>query len=250
MLDVRNLTVQFAGLTAVSDLSFSVKPGEIFTIMGPNGAGKTTAFNAIGGFTRPKTGSVTFNGHTLTGLPPEKIAGLGIRRTFQSNGILREMTVLENVLTGLELDTHSTLLGVITGMPGSARAECEATARARQTLGEMGITDLADRMAGDLSFGQQRMVEIARAIAAGASLIMLDEPAVGLSPSERGHLGDELKKLAAQGIAVLLVDHVQDLVMAVSDQVLVMNYGKKIAQSTPQEVRQNKEVLEAYLGYA
>lgn len=249
MLDVRNLTVRFAGLTAVDDLSFSVKRGEIFTMMGPNGAGKTTAFNAIGGFITA-TGQVSFLGKPISGMMPAQIAALGIRRTFQNNGILREMTVLENVLTGLELATPSTFWGCVTGWPTSGKAEREATGRARAMLKQMDIADLADRPAGDLSFGQQRLVEIARAMVAGAQLIMLDEPAVGLSPGDRLHLGQALRELAASGIAILLVEHVQDLVMAVSDQVLVLNYGKKIAQCHPDEIRNNKDVLEVYLGHA
>lgn len=250
MLEVTGLTVQFGGLTAVSDLSFSVRKGEVFTMMGPNGAGKTTAFNAIGGFVRPSTGQVRFDGHDLIGLAPEKIASLGIRRTFQNNGILREMTVLENVLTGLELDTPSSFWGSALGLPLSSRAERAAVAKARSMLAEMEIAELEDRSAGDLSFGQQRLVEIARALVAGARLIMLDEPAVGLSPSERGHLATVLRELAGTGIAILLVEHVQDLVMAVSDQVLVLNYGKRIAQCEPAELKNNTEVLEAYLGHA
>jgi branched-chain amino acid transport system ATP-binding protein len=218
-------------------------------MMGPNGAGKTTAFNAIGGFVRATTGSVHFDGTELIGMAPEKIASLGIRRTFQNNGILREMTVLENVLTGLELDIHSSFWGSALGLPASARDEKAAVGKARRMLADMDIAELEDRNAGDLSFGQQRLVEIARALVAGARLIMLDEPAVGLSPSERSHLAVTLRQLAATGIGILLVEHVQDLVMAVSDRVLVLNYGKQIAQCVPEELRNNKEVLEAYLGH-
>lgn len=250
MLDVTGLSVRFGGLAAVSDLSFSVRPGEVFTMMGPNGAGKTTAFNAIGGFVRATSGQVRFGGRDLIGLPPDKIASMGIRRTFQNNGILREMSVLENVLTGLELDTPSTFWGSALGLPGSGRAERAAVAKARRMLADMEITELEERTAGDLSFGQQRLVEIARALVAGARLIMLDEPAVGLSPSERAHLATTLRELARTGIAILLVEHVQDLVMAVSDQVLVLNYGKRIAQCVPAELKNNAEVLEAYLGHA
>lgn len=250
MLDVKNLTVRFSGLTAVDDLSFHVQQGEIFTLMGPNGAGKTTAFNAIGGFIPPTQGQVAFKQQPIAGLRPAQIAALGIRRTFQNNGILREMSVLENVLTGLELATPSTFWGCVTNWPSSVNAERQATARARAMLRKMGIDDLADRPAGDLSFGQQRLVEIARAMVAGAELIMLDEPAVGLSPGDRLHLGQSLRELAASGITILLVEHVQDLVMAVSDQVLVLNYGKKIVQCPPDEVRNNKDVLEVYLGHA
>ena len=248
MLEVENLTVRFGGLTAVDNLSFKVERGSIFTMMGPNGAGKTTAFNAIGGFIRATSGAVRFEGRELVGMPPERIASLGIRRTFQNNGILREMTVLENVLTGLQLAIRTSLLGTVIASPKSRRAEVEAVRQARAMLREMEIADLEGRMAGDLSFGQQRLVEIARALVAGARFIMLDEPAVGLSPSERGHLGDVLRQLAQGDVTVLLVEHVQDLVMAVSDQVLVLNEGKKIVQGAPAEVRENKEVLEAYLG--
>lgn len=250
MLDVTGLSVRFGGLAAVSDLSFSVRPGEVFTMMGPNGAGKTTAFNAIGGFVRATAGQVCFDGQDLIGMPPDRIASLGIRRTFQNNGILREMSVLENVLTGLELDTASTFWGSALGWPSSGRAERAAVTKARRMLADMEIADLEDRNAGDLSFGQQRLVEIARALVAGARLIMLDEPAVGLSPSERAHLAATLRGLARTGIAILLVEHVQDLVMAVSDQVLVLNYGKRIAQCVPADLKNNAEVLEAYLGHA
>ncbi len=151
MLEVRNLTVRFAGLTAVDDLSFSVRPGEVFTLMGPNGAGKTTAFNAIGGFIRATEGTVAFKEQPISGLNPAQIAALGIRRTFQNNGILREMSVLENVLTGLELATPSTFWGCLSGWPASSRAERDATGRARTMLRKMGIAELAERPAGDLS---------------------------------------------------------------------------------------------------
>lgn len=249
MLEVSDLSVRFGGLVAVSGLGFRVERGQVFTMMGPNGAGKTTAFNAIGGFVKPASGSVRFDGADLVGQAPEKIAALGIRRTFQNNGILREMTVLENVLTGLELDTPSSFWGCVLGLPRSARAERVSVAKARAMLREMDIADLEDRIAGDLSFGQQRLVEIARALVAGARLIMLDEPAVGLSPSERMHLATVLRGLAGTGIAILLVEHVQDLVMAVSDRVLVLNHGKPIAECAPDELKNNKEVLEAYLGH-
>ncbi|ABE34954.1 ABC transporter family protein [Paraburkholderia xenovorans LB400] len=250
MLDVQDLCVQFAGLKAVQDLSFSVKPGQIITLMGPNGAGKSTAFNAIGGMIRPTSGKVHFDGRDITGERPAKVAALGIRRTFQNNGILREMTVIENVLTGLELSTQSTFWGAVTGMPGSSRAERDAVRRARSALEQMGVPEIAERIAGDLSFGQQRLVEIARATVARARMIMLDEPAVGLSPGERVHLGSVLRELAANGMAVLMVEHVQDLVMAVSDEILVLNYGKKIAHCAPSEIRHNRDVLEVYLGRA
>ena len=250
MLEVDGVTVRFAGLTAVHEVSFLVPPGQVCTVMGPNGAGKTTLFNAITGFVLPTAGRVVYEGKTISGMPPHRVAACGIRRTFQNHGIMKEMSVLENVLAGLELTTGSTLLGVVFGSRRSVEAERRAVAAARAALAEMEIGALEDRPAGDLSFGQQRMVEIARAMVAGTRLIMLDEPAVGLSPNERIHLGETLRKLARNGVAVLLVEHVQDLVMAVSDRVVVLNYGKKIAECAPDELRQNKSVLEAYLGYA
>ena len=250
MLELKNLTVRFTGLTAVDDLSFVVNKGEVFTVMGPNGAGKTTVFNTIGGFVKSTSGNVLFKGRDLSSMEPEKIAGLGIRRTFQNNGILREMTVIENVLTGLELSIKSSFWGCVLSLPASVREEQAATSLAWETLEQMDISDLAHRPAGELSFGQQRLVEIARAMVAGAELIMLDEPAVGLSPGERLHLGTVLRGLVDIGKTILLVEHVQDLVMAVSDQVLVLNYGKKIAQCPPSEIKNNQQVLEVYLGHA
>jgi branched-chain amino acid transport system ATP-binding protein len=248
MLRVEHMTVRFAGLTAVDDLSFQVEQGEIFTMMGPNGAGKTTAFNAITGFVRPAAGRISYGDQSLLDRTPDNIANLGIRRTFQNSGILREMTVLENVLTGLELSIPHSFWRTVTGMPSARRAERQAVAQSLKILDRLGIADLAGRVAGDLSFGQQRLVEIARALVANARLIMLDEPAVGLSPSDRHHLGVVLRGLAGDGIAIVLVEHVQDLVMAVSDRILVLNYGKCLAEGTPDAVRHNKAVLEAYLG--
>ncbi len=250
MLEVENLSVHFAGLKAVSDLSFQVEPGTVLAVIGPNGAGKSTVFNAISGFVKPVSGAIRFEGAPITGLAPHRIAARGIHRTFQNNGLLREMTVLENVLTGLELSTRSSLAGVVMNWPGAVRAEHEAVGRALAMLERLELAGLAYRTAGDLSFGQQRLVEISRALVAGARLIMLDEPAVGLSPNERTMLGQNLRQLAAEGIAILLVEHVQELVMAVSDRVMVLNYGKKIAECAPHEVRQNQAVLEAYLGHA
>jgi branched-chain amino acid transport system ATP-binding protein len=248
MLQVSGLYVRFAGLTAVHDVSFTARAGQVFTIMGPNGAGKTTLFNAVTGFVKPAQGDVLFDGERITGLPPHAVAARGLRRTFQNNGILREMTALENVLIGLELETQSRFTGCLLGLRNSVRAERAAVDRALAALSRMGIAHLQDETAGDLSFGQQRLIEIARAIASHARLIMLDEPAVGLSPSERLNLGEALRELARDGVAIVLVEHVQDLVMQVSDTVLVLNYGKCIAECAPGELKENEDVLEAYLG--
>ncbi len=248
MLQVSGVSVRFAGLVAVSDVSFTAPAGQVYTIMGPNGAGKSTLLNAVTGFVKPSEGSVHFGGRDITGLPPHAIAACGLRRTFQNNGILREMTALENVLIGLELETHSSFGGCMLSLPGSVRAERAAVRQAEQALLRMGIGQLADTVAADLSFGQQRLIEIARAVVARAQLIMLDEPAVGLSLSERANLGDVLRELARSGIAIVLIEHVQDLVMAVSDTVMVLNYGKRIAECAPEQLKDNETVLEAYLG--
>lgn len=207
-------------------------------------------FNAISGFVKPAVGTIRFDGRIIGGLPPHRIAARGIQRTFQSNGLLKEMTVIENVLTGLALSTSSSLAGVVFNLPGSLRAERKALARTHHMLERMGLADLATRPVGDLSFGQQRLVEISRAMVAGARLIMLDEPAVGLSISERNILIQSVRKLADDGIGILLVEHVQELVMAVSDRVMVLHHGCKIAEGTPGEVRRNEVVLNAYLGHA
>jgi branched-chain amino acid transport system ATP-binding protein len=249
MLEVENLTVRFSGLTALSGLSFRAEPGTIFAIIGPNGSGKTTLFNAVSGFVKPSGGAVRFHGESIAGLPPDRIATRGIFRTFQNNGLFRDMTVLENVLTGLELSTPATLGGAIFGLSGSRRAEREALARAHAMLARMGIPDLAHRSAGELSFGQQRLVEISRAMVAGARLLMFDEPAVGLSPAERAAFASSLRQLAGEGLGVLLVEHLQELVMAVSDRLMVLNHGSKIAEGAPEVIRRDSAVLEAYLGH-
>jgi branched-chain amino acid transport system ATP-binding protein len=250
MLEVDNLCVSFSGLQAVSDLSFTLEPGTILAMIGPNGAGKSTVFNAVSGFVKPASGTIRFDGRIIGGLPPHRIAARGIQRTFQNNGLLKEMTVAENVLTGLALSTASSLVGVVFNLPGSLRAEREALTRTHHVLDRMGLAGLAARVVGNLSFGQQRMVEISRAMVAGARMIMLDEPAVGLSPGERNILGQSIRKLAADGVGILLVEHVQELVMAVSDRIMVLHHGCKIAEGTPGEIRQNQAVLNAYLGCA
>lgn len=224
--------------------------GKIVTLMGPNGAGKTTAFNAIGGYIRPTAGSIRFAGQDIGGMAPDRIAAVGISRTFQNNGILREMTVLENVLIGLELSISGSLPGSVLCFPATVAAERNATMRAHAMLERMGIGQLAYNVAGDLSFGQQRLVEISRALVSGARLLMLDEPAVGLSPAERINLGDTIRQLVETGITVLLVEHVQDLVMAVSDSIIVLKQGRKIVEGTPTEIQNHKEVLEVYFGHA
>ena len=248
LLELAGVSVQFAGLKALTDVSFGLEPGEIKAVIGPNGAGKTTLFNAVTGYIRPSAGAIRFGGQDLAGLRPHAVSALGMRRTFQNGGIFPDMTVIENVLTGLNTRTPSTPLGLLFATPGSRRAERDATASALKLLDEMGLGALRDRRAADLSSGQQRLVEITRALAARTSLLLLDEPAVGLSSAERERLVGILRGLAATGIAVLLVEHAIDLVMSVSDRIVVLNYGQVIAEGVPDEIREHPRVLEAYLG--
>jgi branched-chain amino acid transport system ATP-binding protein len=248
LLELDRVSVSFAGLNALTDVSFALDAGQIRAVIGPNGAGKSTLFNAITGYVRMRGGAVRFAGRDLAGLPPHRISALGMRRTFQNGGAFGSMTVLENILAGLSQQTRASAAGLLFGLPRARAAELRTLARAHELLALMGIEPLADRITADLSTGQQRIVEITRALAAKADLLLLDEPAVGLSASERDRLMQVLRRLAADGIAVLLVEHTIDMVMAVSDRIAVLNHGQLIADGSPQEIRDHPAVLEAYLG--
>jgi ABC-type branched-subunit amino acid transport system ATPase component len=246
---VKGITVQFAGLRAVSDVSFTVNPGEICGIIGPNGAGKSTLFNAIGGYVRPTAGEVFLDEERLTGKAVHEIAAAGVRRTFQNGGLFQDLTVLENVMVGLHQTHTIPLVPAAVTWPSAQRREKETIHAALELLEMMGIYELHDIVLRDLSSGQQRMVEIVRALAVPARLLMLDEPAVGLTSLEIERLDEILRELARKGMSVLLVEHVLDLVMSVSDKVLVLNSGERLAEGRPEEIRQDPAVLEAYLGY-
>jgi branched-chain amino acid transport system ATP-binding protein len=247
LLELSDVTVRYGGLTAVAGVSFAVEPGEVRAIIGPNGAGKTSLFNAVTGHAPLAAGAIRFRGDRIDGLAPHVVSARGVRRTFQNGGLFTELTALENVLAGLHTEVPSGFLGVLLGLPGARRVERAATARARELLGLMGIGHLADR---PLSGGQQRMVEIVRALATRPPLLLLDEPAVGLAPAVREELLDIIRRLVRQeGIAVLLIEHAIEFVMTASDAILVLNEGKLIAQGTPAEVRGNRDVLQAYLGH-
>jgi ABC-type branched-subunit amino acid transport system ATPase component len=250
IIEVDGLDVQFAGLKALDDVSFSFDAGMVCALIGPNGAGKTTLFNAISGYVRPATGAVRLGGRSITGMSAHQVAARGVRRTFQNGGIFPTLTVLENVLCGLQEAIRNSLPGLALRLPKDRRAEIAATNSAIEMLEKMGLAGLAEREAKELSFGQQRRVEIARALICKPRALLLDEPAVGLSAAERGDLGDTLRALAADGMGVLLVEHVLDLVMAVSDKVVVLNHGRMIAAGTPEQVRNDPAVAEAYLGHA
>jgi branched-chain amino acid transport system ATP-binding protein len=251
VLALDNVTVRFGGLTAVAQVSFKAQAGEVCAVIGPNGAGKTTLFNAISGNVVISDGIIRLNGKPIHNLPPHIISARGVRRTFQNGGLFGELTALENVLVGLHAATPSNLFRVLLGERKSLAAEIDATHRARELLALLDIEHLADHPARLLSGGQQRMVEIVRALATEPPLLLLDEPAVGLAPPMRTQLGAVIRRLAIEhGIAILLIEHAIELVMNVSDRVIVMSDGHKVADAAPDVVRADRAVLEAYLGHA
>ncbi|NDW04985.1 ABC transporter ATP-binding protein [Jiella pacifica] len=251
LLIVEGLSVRFSGLTALEDVSFRLNRGEVRAVIGPNGAGKSTLFNAISGYVTPTSGTVHLNGEPLTVLTPHAIAERGIRRTFQNGGLFPALTVLENVLTGLHAQTEGTFFDILFGRRKALDSEAANIARARDLLKLMSMEHMADTPAGDLSGGQQRIVEIVRTVASDPPVLLLDEPAVGLSPVARDQMMDIIRRLAGEkGVGILLIEHAVELVMAVADKILVMAAGKRIAQGTPDEIRQDRAVLEAYLGHA
>jgi branched-chain amino acid transport system ATP-binding protein len=250
LLELRDVTVRFGGLIAVNAVSFRMRPGEICALIGPNGAGKTSLFNAVSGNVMANSGSILFRGEEIRQLTPHEISARGARRTFQNGGLFAELTALENVLVGLHAQTDSRFFGLLCGRR-SVAAEAAATARARGLLDMMGVGTLADQLASTLSGGQQRMVEIVRALATDPPLLLLDEPAVGLSPQARQQLATVIRSLARQrGVGILLIEHAIELVMSVADRVIVLNDGRKVADGSPREVRADRAVLQAYLGHA
>lgn len=249
LLSLLDVTVRFGGLVAVEGVSFDLHAGEICALIGPNGAGKTTLFNAVSGNV-VADGGIRFRGEEIAGLTPHEISARGARRTFQNGGLFPELTALENVLVGLHAQVGSGFFGLLFGRR-SAAAESAATARARDLLSVMGIERIVDQKAGALSGGQQRMVEIVRALATNPPLLLLDEPAVGLAPAARRQLADVIRDLArTRNIGILLIEHAIELVMSVADRVIVLNDGRKVADGPPEQVRADRTVLEAYLGHA
>ena len=248
MLTVENLTRTFGGVTAVSDVSFEVAKGTIHAVIGPNGAGKTTLFNLVTGVYTPTRGSIRFEGQEIGGLAPEKLARRGISRTFQNLQVSMNLSALENVMTGAHLGLRSGLLAAMVRWPGIAKRDAELRDRAADLLRFVGCGDHVNAEARSMSYGALKRLEIARALAADPRILFLDEPAAGLNHTETHEIEELIAELGASGITVVLVEHDMKLVMNVSDRIVVLDYGKKLAEGTPAEIRVNPDVVAAYLG--
>lgn len=233
---------------AIFDLTFKVMPGEIKSIIGPNGAGKTTLFNLITGFIPPTEGTVQFKGKVINREKPHLIAQRGIARTFQTVELFKNMTILENVMVGYHLRTRMGMLPSGLRLPGVKKEERSILKAAQGDLDFVGLMQRADEPASGLPLGEQKLLEVARALATGPELILLDEPAGGLNKTEMKRMAEIIREIRKRGVTVLLVEHHMDLVMDISDEIMVLNYGMKIAEGTPDEVKNNRIVIDAYLG--
>jgi len=250
MLEVKSLTKSFGGVKAVQDVSFSVGEGAIHSVIGPNGAGKTTLFNLITGVYQPTAGQILLNGEDVTGLKPDMLARRGMSRTFQNLQICMNMSACENVMLGAHLSlNHGLLAGMFSGRALAAR-DRECTAEAHKLMAFTGVAKYIHAHATQMSFGALKRLEIARALAAKPRMLLLDEPAAGLNHTETGEISDLIRKIAQTGVTVLLVEHDMKMVMSISNHILVLDYGKKLAEGTAEQMSRDPAVVSAYLGAA
>ena len=248
LLEVEGVSKRFGGVRAVNDVSFRVEKGMIKAVIGPNGAGKTTLFNMVSGFIAPDAGTISFAGKPMHGEPPHRVAARGVSRTFQNIRLFPGMSALENVMVGRYLRARAGFLAGMLGLGRAAREDAAARERALEVMGFLGIADLAGVEATSLAYGQQRAVELARALASDPEMILLDEPAAGLNIRETRDLSALISRIRGRGITVLLVEHDMSLVMSICDEVLVLSYGEKIADADPPTVQKDPQVVKVYLG--
>lgn len=248
LLEVKNISKRFGGVQAVKDVSFSVEQGSIKAVIGPNGAGKTTLFNLVSGFLSPDTGVITYKDIPIQGKSPYLIAAQGLSRTFQHIRLFAHMTALENVMVGRHVRSSAGFIAGMLSLPGTRCEEQEIRNTSLRIMEFLGVHGLADAEATSLSYGQQRVVELARSLASEPELLLLDEPAAGLNMRETADMASLIGKIRERGITVLIVEHDMQLVMNISDQIIVLSYGEKIADDIPRMVQSNPEVVRVYLG--
>ena len=250
ILSAQHVTKAFGGLVAVEDVTFEIAPKTIVSIIGPNGAGKTTFFNMLTGLYKPTAGAISFQGRDITGTRPDKITALGVARTFQNIRLFATMSATENVMVGQHARMHSGLFGSILRTPGVRKEEVGVRERAREMLDYVGLKKSEfEQIAANLSYGDQRRVEIARALASDPALLLLDEPTAGMNPNESARLTEFMERLRQErDLTILLIEHDMKVVMGVSERITVLDHGEKIAEGEPQEIRDNERVVEAYLG--